>query len=97
MRPYKVIEVSLGQTLWDIAVQEYGSLDGVMLLVEDNIEQLNMGFDTDVVPGMLLKIRSKPADKETKQVIEEQKKILNTGSVPFLGEYSDDFNEDFTI
>lgn len=97
MSLYRVIEVDLGQTLWDVAVNEYGSVEGVPLLLADNADQLKLGFDSELVAGMLLKIKTSPADKETRQVISDTKLIINTGSTPFLGEYSDDHNEDHNI
>lgn len=30
--------VQYGQSLWDIAIQEYGHIDGIFLLVKDNLQ-----------------------------------------------------------
>jgi hypothetical protein len=34
--PYKELTLLSGQTLYDVAIQEYGHTDGVFLLLEDN-------------------------------------------------------------
>ena len=51
--------VRAGQTIWDIAIQHYGSVEGVWLLTADN-EPLD--FDTMLADGDGLRIRESPAD-----------------------------------
>jgi hypothetical protein len=50
----KTIQVLPRQTLWDIAIQEYGSVMGAPLIVKDN--KLN-GYMPTLTPGQTLKIR----------------------------------------
>lgn len=52
-----------GQTLWDLAIQCYGSVEGVFLLIQDNADQLS-SLDDDLVPGQVLRIISAPVDRD---------------------------------
>lgn len=50
----KTIIVDSRQTIWDISIQEYGSVMGAPLIVKDN--KLN-GYMPSLAPGQVLKIR----------------------------------------
>lgn len=52
----KQITVLPGQSIWDIAVQEYGSPSGVAALITDNLELLDLSATP--VPGTKIKIDS---------------------------------------
>ena len=52
-----------GQTLWDLAIQCYGSVEGVFALIQDNADQL-ASLDDDLYPGQVLRIVSPPVDKD---------------------------------
>jgi hypothetical protein len=58
----KIIIVEDKQTIYDIAIQEYGHVDGVQLLLEDN--EVLQGYDTILFAGQLLKIAQEPINKE---------------------------------
>lgn len=45
--------VTYGQTIFDIAIQEYGTYEGVFLLMEDN----NLGLDSEITAGEMLLVR----------------------------------------
>lgn len=49
----KVILTEDRQTLFDVAVQVYGKLDGLVMLCQDN----NLEFDAIIMPGTKLTIR----------------------------------------
>lgn len=49
----KTIKVKDGQSIYDIAVQEYGELDAVWFLIDDN----RLDMEKDLVPGRVLNIR----------------------------------------
>lgn len=53
MSDFKKITVEHGQNLIDIAMQEYGSIIGLRLIIDDN----NMSFDDSLQPGRELLIR----------------------------------------
>lgn len=50
----KYIEVKEGQSIWNVAVQEYGSRDGVLQLMIDNPGVLN--FENTPLVGLNVKI-----------------------------------------
>lgn len=49
----KSITAQSGQTIEDIALQEYGCVEGVVLLLDDN----GLGQDDDVFTGQVLQVR----------------------------------------
>jgi hypothetical protein len=53
----KLVRVKDRQTIWDIALQEYGSPDGVSVLLNDNPNALS-GVNTVLIPGQKLYIIS---------------------------------------
>jgi hypothetical protein len=50
----KTIVITQGQTIYDIAIQEYGCYEGVKLLCDDN----GLGLVTELVAGDTLLIRN---------------------------------------
>ena len=57
-----------GQTIWDIAVQEYGDVMMAWTILEDNPVALT-DLNTDLIPGSWLKIRKEP--------VEDDKELMN--------------------
>lgn len=57
MNGIKQITVQGGQSLIDIAMQQYGCYEGVMLLLQDNADRLT-AIDNVPDPGMQLNIRT---------------------------------------
>lgn len=55
MSEFKEITLTSRQSLSDIAVQEYGALEALPLLVQDNVTLA--GLNAVVAPGTILKIR----------------------------------------
>jgi hypothetical protein len=54
MIKWKYIKVASGQTIYDIAIQEYGDVTGVATVIEDNQDQLP---DIDMIEDKTLRIR----------------------------------------
>lgn len=52
-----------GQALWDLAIQCYGSVEGVFALIQDNADQL-ASLDDDLHPGQVLRVRTAPVDRD---------------------------------
>lgn len=52
----KTVAIQDGQTIYDLALQEYGCIEGVMLLMEDNSD-LVPDLNADPVAGSLFQIR----------------------------------------
>lgn len=61
------ITVKDGQSLVDLAMQEYGTVDGVLWLVQDNPETL-ASMDDEPAAGTLLNIRFKPPVEDAKRL-----------------------------
>jgi hypothetical protein len=91
------IVVYEGQNLVDIAIQEYGSLEGVWQLVMDNPNI--RGIDYQLKAGEILQIdETKKIREDITDYFEKRNIKLNTGDdFFFFAEFSDDFNEDFFI
>lgn len=56
------ITIQQGQTLLDIALQEYGSVDGVIMLMRDN----GLELDAELTPGTSLVVRNTPINLAVK-------------------------------
>lgn len=101
------ITVEPGQTMENIAVQYYGSVDAVAWLLQDNAEVLPDGFSTQLEGGMNLTIRDDVADPAMLQAIELLRIVPATGGVdpgsgiipggPAGPDYNDDYNDDYLI
>jgi hypothetical protein len=57
----KKITVLPNQSIWDISVQYFGSVDGVKQLILDNPNSCD--FENSLVPGTLLVIQDAPINK----------------------------------
>lgn len=93
------ITVDNNQSIWDIAIQYYGSVDGVQQLMIDNPTTIN--FNDPIVPGTKLIIRDEFV--KNKPIVDYfTKKGLNLAtavSVPSAGgygDYSNDYNNDYS-
>lgn len=82
---YRQVRVMSGQTLADVAVQEYGHMDGVWLLLEDN-----PGLVADLgevpAPGTVVNVRVDvpelgPGSRETAEALKRYGQKVATGAV----------------
>jgi hypothetical protein len=72
---FKTIKASEGQTIEDIALQEYGCYEGVFLLLEDN----ELGMDDLLVAKQELKIRQPiPTLNDFSKLVSEASLIPNS-------------------
>jgi hypothetical protein len=76
---YKTILTASGQTIMDIALQEYGRCDDVFLLNIDNPEVKSL--NQVLAPGTKLKIRLNEGNQVSFQFEVTQTKI-NSGLIP---------------
>ena len=90
----KTITVQDRQTIWDIAMQEYGSVEGVFELIDDNP---GLTIDSNLTGGQLLKIKSAPVDIATLNYMQQNgiKPVSRDGD--WAGDFNNDFSEDFFI
>lgn len=95
----KTVVVQPGQGLEDVALQVYGSVDGVALLVFDNEAVCVNGFSTVLVPGTVLSIRSTPLNEPIHDAM-MRLRIIPASAEPLkiqvgaLGDYNEDYNDD---
>lgn len=91
----KRVEVMRGQTLWDIAIQAYGSVEGAFLLLQDNADQLD-SLDDDLTPGMVLRITSPPVDVDVATYYTDEDLHPVSGElVPLGGAFDADWDNNF--
>jgi hypothetical protein len=57
-RTYREVRVVRGQSLFDLAIQEYGSVEEVYRLLDDNPEVITV--DAELMPGSILKVQERP-------------------------------------
>lgn len=99
----RTVIVEPGQCLEDIALQEYGSIDGVREVVLDNPLVFVDGFSTRLVPGSRLSIRDTPIDppmfNAMRQLRVQPATLGELGPDPLGpdGDYNEDFNDDHYI
>jgi hypothetical protein len=65
----KKVIVKERQTIWDLAIQEYGSVDGAFKILADN---LGIDLETDLVPNSILLINSDPINKDVVNYLVEK-------------------------
>lgn len=75
----RIITVREGQTLQDIAIQEYGDVDAVPILLYDNPE-MNLTLDSQLQAGQQLQIVSAPVDAGTVAFFRSRNYRVNTGA-----------------
>ncbi len=90
---YKVITVLPGQSLWDIAVQEYGDASGAGQIIADNLGVVN--FADQLSSGLRLKIDpDKVLNKDVVNILKERN-IKPAHAVSMGRGFSDGFSEGF--
>lgn len=88
-----------GQTIWDIALGQYGSIEGVFALLDQNPQLLDI--NANLHPGMQLNTRGEKLDTEVVGYYVNNHVIVVSGSSfhstgnPFGGDFNRDFNGDF--
>lgn len=92
----KTIKVQINQSLYDVALQHYGTLEGLTHLVNDN----QIDWDANLSPGQLLIVRQ-PADSEAKIVAYLKARNIEPATATIQpatntpGDFNNDFNNDF--
>lgn len=94
----KTVQILDRQTIWDIAIQEYGSVDGVFKLMNDNPEKVP-SLDANLIPGDFLKILSGPTDNVNLDYYRKNNlhpvTISSNADIAVGGDYNDDYNNDY--
>jgi hypothetical protein len=92
----KTIIVGDGQTIFDIAIQEYGGIEGILLLMSDNGDKIP-SITSELKAGLKLKIKSLPVNASVVASFAQGKIKPATKLSPEMyggGDFNDDFNDD---
>lgn len=93
----KIVVVQHGQSIWDIALQEYGSVEAVFKLQEENSEFIP-NLDVDLKAGQKLLITTPVNNSAVANFFAtDQLKPCGarTEGVELTGDFNGDFNNDF--
>lgn len=93
------VTVREGQSAFDIAIQEYGSIEGIAWLLEDN-QDIGLNLNSNIRPGTELIIRNAVINQAVVDKLTRDITYLATHEAadePYLGgDFDlDDFNGDF--
>ena len=99
MAEFFTIVVKDGQNIFDLSTQEYGTIDGVFALMEDNPEIIK-NLDSRLFPGQVLKIREvfneiSDTELEQQRLFRTKNIKVNTGDLVQIGGFSDGFSDGF--
>lgn len=73
----KRVTVLYGQNMNDLAIQEYGSTEGVFQLMKDNPTVITR-LDMELVPGTMLFIKSAPVNDKVLQLFNNKGTQIGT-------------------
>lgn len=85
------------QTIYDLAIQEYGTVESVFDLLGDNPDKLN-GLDVNIIPGTMLKAISPAGDADMLTYYKDRKMkpiSLDETVAGMHGDYNNDYNDDY--
>lgn len=87
------LKVQIDQTIYDLAIQAYGSVEGVFLLMKDNP---NLNLMDAPVPGEKVYVRDESLNAEVENYVMVKKvvpaNVVNTKATPNTGfDYELDF------
>lgn len=84
------------QTVFDLAIQEYGTIESVFDLIADNPDKT--GLDVNIAPGTMLKAVSPAGDADMLKYYKDRKlkPVSFDDTVAGMhGDFNDDFNDDY--
>ncbi len=85
------------QSIYDVAIQEYGTVEGVFLLLADNPDVIQ-SLDSFLNPGDVLEIQDDPetiVDKDVLQFFRNGSIRVLNGEIVLPGDFNNDFNIDY--
>lgn len=96
----RTIIVQPGQCLEDIALQEFGNINGVTSVVRGNEDVFTDGYATDLAAGTELRMMGDPIDAPMRTTMRKLGVIPSTNSAEVvepeeLGSFNDSFNDSF--
>ena len=72
------VTIAENQNPYDIAINYYGSVEGIVWLREDNPTMI---LDHELVPGQTINIRDEVIDATVVQYLKDNKKTVSTGTL----------------
>lgn len=85
--------VYAGQNLPDLALQEYGGVEGLFTLMSDN----GLALDADFVPGAMLRISPVKTRADVVEYYRRTNYRVNTGAAILVQAQDAEYNEDYNI
>lgn len=83
------------QSILDVAIQQYGSVAGIVTIINDNPE---LTFNSNIIPGMKLNITNDAIEKDIVDYFRRKQLKIATKGTQLAGDFdendfdSDDFN-----
>lgn len=92
----KKVTVIEGQSIWDISLQQYGSIEGVFQLLMDNSQFENV--NSDIFPGMELLVSESIVNNKVSEYYDNNKVSVISGRKlnALVYQFNADFNCDYT-
>ncbi len=92
--PMADLKVQQGQTIYDLAIQAYGSVEGVFQLIEDN-DWLDLESTPTV--GKKVVVKGDFIDEPTANYVDRYQVVPanGDGDNPFAGAFSDGYSDGF--
>jgi len=91
-----IVEVQNNQSIWDLALQHYGSMDAVAVLLADNPW---MNFNDNIAAGSKVKISGVVMDLNVTEFLKKKGLVPATAvydpAVNTVSDFNNDFNNDF--
>ncbi len=83
------------QTIWDVALEQHGSILSIFAVIDLN-EEMREGVNSDIVEGMEIGIDSDLiVDEEVKEYYDQKGIVPAGGEFGYLGDFNNDFNNNF--
>lgn len=84
------------QSIFDLAIQQYGAIEGVNWIVEDNT---TLNYNSNILPGMKLKIREAVISRENAIYFQSRGQLIATIGTDAITDFdANDFDaNDFNV
>lgn len=74
------------QSIIDIAIQQYGSVDGIVNIINDNP---GLGFNSNLTPGLKLNVTEDAQDKDIVDYFRRKQLKIATRGTSVVGDFDD--------
>lgn len=97
MKARNKFKVEVNQTIYDLVIQEYGTVESLFDMLNDNADKIP-NLDTNLAPGTTLKAVTEAKDNDMLKYYKDRKlqpASFDNETVGMHGDFNDDFNNDF--